>query len=388
MEKNLEVINYQNKTLYLIKTAHVSKNSVEDVKRIIDEIKPDAICIELDKERKETLLNKEGWRNTDITKVIKEHKVGFLLVNVILSSFQKRMAAKMDTQSGGEMLEGIRKAEELKVPLILADRNIKTTFKRIWNSLGFKEKMKLLMAIVMAIFDDEDINEEDLARLKEADSLDVALAEVGKDLPTVKRILVDERDMYLATKIKNAPGEKIVAIIGAAHAKGIKNHLNEDIDLEKLDDISKKKSLLGEIIKWSIPALLIFIVIYTLFINLDTGLNQIKNWILLTGSLSALGALIAFSHPLTILVAFLAAPITTIHPLLASGWFAGLAEAYLKKPRVKDFEDLSLDTDSFKGFYKNRVTHILLVVILTNVFSSLGTIIGSIDIIRSFLGIL
>ena len=388
MEKNLEVINYQNKTLYLIKTAHVSKNSVEDVKRIIDEIKPDAICIELDKERKETLLNKEGWRNTDITKVIKEHKVGFLLVNVILSSFQKRMAAKMDTQSGGEMLEGIKKAEELKVPLILADRNIKTTFKRIWNSLGLKEKMKLLMAIVMAIFDDEDINEEELARLKEADSLDVALAEVGKDLPTVKRILVDERDMYLAAKIKSAPGEKIVAIIGAAHAKGIKNHLNEDIDLKKLDDISKKKSLLGEIIKWSIPALLIFIVIYTLFINLDTGLNQIKNWILLTGSLSALGALIAFSHPLTILVAFFAAPITTIHPLLASGWFAGLAEAYLKKPRVKDFEDLSLDTDSFKGFYKNRVTHILLVVILTNVFSSLGTIIGSIDIIRSFLGIL
>ena len=388
MEKNLEVINYQNKTLYLIKTAHVSKNSVEDVKRIIDEIKPDAICIELDKERKETLLNKEGWRNTDITKVIKEHKVGFLLVNVILSSFQKRMAAKMDTQSGGEMLEGIRKAEELKVPLILADRNIKTTFKRIWNSLGLKEKMKLLMAIVMAIFDDEDINEEELARLKEADSLDVALAEVGKDLPTVKRILVDERDMYLAAKIKSAPGEKIVAIVGAAHAKGIKNHLNEDIDLKKLDDISKKKSLLGEIIKWSIPALLIFIVIYTLFINLDTGINQIKNWILLTGSLSALGALIAFSHPLTILVAFIAAPITTIHPLLASGWFAGLAEAYLKKPRVKDFEDLSLDTDSFKGFYKNRVTHILLVVILTNVFSSLGTIIGSIDIIRSFLGIL
>ena len=388
MEKNLEVINYQNKTLYLIKTAHVSKNSVEDVKRIIDEIKPDAICIELDKERKETLLNKEGWRNTDITKVIKEHKVGFLLVNVILSSFQKRMAAKMDTQSGGEMLEGIRKAEELKVPLILADRNIKTTFKRIWNSLGLKEKMKLLMAIVMAIFDDEDINEEELARLKEADSLDVALAEVGKDLPTVKRILVDERDMYLAAKIKSAPGEKIVAIIGAAHAKGIKNHLNEDIDLKKLDDISKKKSLLGEIVKWSIPALLIFIVIYTLFINLDTGINQIKNWILLTGSLSALGALIAFSHPLTILVAFIAAPITTIHPLLASGWFAGLAEAYLKKPRVKDFEDLSLDTDSFKGFYKNRVTHILLVVILTNVFSSLGTIIGSIDIIRSFLGIL
>lgn len=298
------------------------------------------------------------------------------------------MAAKMDTQSGGEMLEGIKKAEELKVPLILADRNIKTTFKRIWNSLGLKEKMKLLMAIVMAIFDDEDINEEDLARLKEADSLDVALAEVGKDLPTVKRILVDERDMYLAAKIKSAPGEKIVAIIGAAHAKGIKNHLNEDIDLKKLDDISKKKSLLGEIIKWSIPALLIFIVIYTLFINLDTGINQIKNWILLTGSLSALGALIAFSHPLTILVAFIAAPITTIHPLLASGWFAGLAETYLKKPRVKDFEDLSLDTDSFKGFYKNRVTHILLVVILTNVFSSLGTIIGSIDIIRSFLGIL
>lgn len=385
--ESIEKINYGCKEIYLIKTAHVSKNSVDDVNRTIDEVKPDAICIELDSERMDTLNNKDRWRNTDITEVIKNKKVGYLLVSVILSSFQKRMAAKMDTTSGGEMAAGITKAKELDCKLILADRNIKTTFSRIWHSLGFWEKCKLLSAIIMSIFDDEDISEEDIAKLKEADMLDVAMAEVAKNFPTVKKILVDERDMYLSSMIKNADGSKIVAIIGAAHAKGIKAHIDEDIDIAGLNQIPDKKGL-SSLIKWLLPLVIIAIIFASLFINTDTGISQIKSWLLWTGCLSALGALVAFSHPLTIAVAFIVAPLTTLHPLLASGWFAGLCEAWIRKPRVKDFEDLAKDTDSLKGFWRNRVTHILLVVVLTNIAASIGSILAGIDVIKSFLGII
>lgn len=385
--ESIEKINYGHKEIYLIKTAHVSKNSVDDVNRTIEEVRPDAICIELDSERMDTLNNQDRWRNTDITEVIKNKKVGYLLVSVILSSFQKRMAAKMDTTSGGEMAAGIAKARELGCELVLADRNIKTTFARIWHSLGFWEKGKLLSAIIMSIFDDEDISEEDIAKLKETDMLDVAMAEVAKNFPTVKKILVDERDMYLSSMIKNAKGDKIVAIIGAAHAKGIKNHIDEDIDIAKLNQIPEKKGLAAAI-KWILPLAIIIIIIASLFINADVGLDQIKSWLLWTGSLSALGAIIAFSHPLTIAVAFIVAPLTTLHPLLASGWFAGLCEAWIRKPRVKDFEDLAKDTDSLKGFWHNRVTHILLVVVLTNLTASIGSILAGIDIIKSFLGII
>ncbi len=386
MNENIEKVNYKDKEIYLVKTAHVSKNSIEDVKKCIDEVKPDVICIELDEDRYSKINNPEAWREQDIVKIIKEKKVGFLLVNIILSSFQRRMAKNMDTNTGGEMIEGIKSSEELHVPLVLADRPIRTTFSRIWNNLGLIEKSKLIVSIISSIFDDEEISEEDLAALKEADALEAALNEVGKEFPVVKKILVDERDQYLSTKIKNADGKKIVAIIGAAHAKGIINNLDKDIDLNKLVE-TKKKSSFGTIVKWFIPLFIIFMIVYTLVTNKDVGLSQIKSWILWNGTLSALGTLLAFGHPLSILTAFIMAPITSLNPLLAAGWFAGLTEAIIRKPKVKDFEDIAEDTSTFKGFWKNRVTRILLIVVFANVFSSIGTIVSGLGIFSSFLSI-
>ncbi len=384
MNENIVKLIYQDKEIYLVKTAHVSKNSVEDVKKCIEEVKPDAICIELDEDRYNKLKNPNDWRNQDIVKIIKEKKVGFLLVNIILSSFQRRMAKNMDTSSGGEMIEGIKQSEQLNIPLVLADRPIKLTFSRIWNNLGVWEKSKLLVSIISSIFDDEELSEEDLASLKQADALESALNEVGKEFPVVKRILVDERDQYLSSKIKNAPGKKIVAIIGAAHAKGVENNLNNQIDIKTLEEVNKKKGI-GSIIKWLIPILIIAMVVYTLFTNKDVGINQIKSWILWNGTLSAIGTLLAFGHPLSILTAFVMAPITSLNPLLAAGWFAGLVEALIRKPKVKDFEDIAQDTSTFKGFWKNRVTRILLVVVFANVFSSIGTIISGLGIFSTFL---
>ena len=379
MNENIVKVNYKDKEIYLVKTAHVSKNSINDVRECIDEVKPDAICIELDEDRFKKLNEPDKWRETDIIKIIKEKKVGFLLVNIILSSFQRRMAKNMDTSSGGEMLEGIKASKELNVPLVLADRPIRITFSRIWNSLGINEKSKLLVSIIGSIFDDEEISEEDLAALKEADALEAALNEVGKEFPVVKKILVDERDEYLSSKIKNANGKKIVAIIGAAHAIGLIKALDKDVDTIQLEEVNKKKGI-GSIIKWIIPIAILSAIIYTLITNRDVGISQIKSWILWNGTLSALGVLLALGHPLSILTAFVMAPITSLNPLLAAGWFAGIVEAMIRKPKVKDFENLGEDTSSLKGFWKNRVTRILLVVVFANVFSSIGTIISGLDI--------
>ena len=384
MCENIVKLNYQDKQIYLVKTAHVSKTSIEDVDKCIEEVKPDSICIELDEQRYEKLENPEKWRDTDIVKVIKEKQVGYLMVNVILSSFQKRMAKSLGSTSGGEMMEGIRLAKENNLNLVLADRPIKTTFSRIWNMLGGKEKFKLLVSIISSIFSDEVISEEELSKLKEADALEAALGEISKEFPVVKKVLVDERDQYLAQKIKTAPGKKIVAIIGAAHSLGIEKYLNDDIDLAELEKVEKKKSFTSYL-KYVVPIAIVLMIAYTIIKNRDVGLQQIRSWILWNGGLSAIGVILALGHPLSVLTAFIASPITSLNPLLASGWFAGLVEATIRKPKVKDFEDLSEDTSSFTGFWKNRVTRTLMVVIFANLFSTIGTLISGIDIVKKFI---
>ena len=384
MLENVLKLDYRDKELYLVKTAHVSKDSVEDVRRCVEEIDPDAICIELDEQRYERLCNPDKWRETDIIEVIKKKQVGMLLVNTILASFQKRMAKSLGSNSGGEMMEGIRLSKERNIPLVLADRSIKTTFSRIWNELDGKEKFKMLMAIIESIFSDEEISEEDLAKLKEADALEAALGEVSEQFPTIKRVLVDERDQYLCEKIRTAPGNKIVAIIGAAHSLGIEKYLNSHIDIDALNRVNKKKGL-GTYIKYAIPFIVVLLIALTIFRNRDVGISQIRSWIIWNGGLSALGVLLALGHPLSILTALIMAPITSLNPMLASGWFAGLVEAHLRKPKVKDFEDLAEDTSDIKGFWKNGITRTLLVVVFANLFSSIGTFISGIDIVKKFI---
>ena len=386
MNENIVKINYKDKEIYLIKTAHVSKNSVQDVDEAFNEINPDSICIELDKQRYESINNKEKWRDTDISKVIKENKVGLLLVNIILSSFQKRMAVSLESQNGAEMMEGIKLAKEYNKELVLADRSVNTTFSRIWNSLGLWEKSKLIVSLIGSVFDKEEISEEDLQNLKEADALEAALNEVSKEFPNLKKVLVDERDQFLSSKIKNASGKKIIAIIGAAHAKGIEKNINKDFDTDKLEKVVKKKGI-GSLLKWLIPIAILAMLIYTVIVNKDTGVEQIKQWILWNGTSAAIGALICLGHPLTILVSFVAAPITSLNPLLSAGLFAGLVEATLRKPKVKDFEDITDDTSSLRGFFKNRVTRILLIFILVNLFSSIATFISGAGILTTFINL-
>lgn len=382
-EENITRINLDGRELILIGTAHVSKQSAEQVKEVIEAERPDSVCIELDEQRYQSVMDGSKWKETDIFKVIKEKKATLLLMNLAISSFQNRLAKQFEIKPGQEMIQGIESAKETGANLVLADRNIQTTFSRIWHNLGWSGKAQLLSSVFFSIFSRETISEEELEKMKSQDTLNAVLAEFTESFPKLKTPLIDERDQYLAQKIKEAPGDKVVAVLGAAHVPGISKEIYKEHDLERLNQVPPK-SIVPKILGWVIPVLLIAIVVYTFFANPTAGLDQALSWVIWTGSFAAIGAAIAFGHPLAILSAFIAAPITTLHPLIASGWVSGIVQAYFRRPNVGDFENLSEDVFTIKGFWRNKVTRILLVVVLTNLVGSIGTFIGGADVIRVF----
>ena len=376
-------IEINDKELILIGTAHVSKHSAEQVKEVIEQEQPDTVCIELDEQRYQSITDGNKWKEMDIFKVIKEKKATLLLMNLAISSFQKRMASQFDISPGQEMIQGIESAKEIGAELVLADRDIQITFSRIWRGIGLKGKAMLLMQVIGGIFSKETITEEELEKMKSQDMINSMLLEFTDSFPRLKKPLIDERDQYLAQKIKRAPGNKIVAVLGAAHVPGIKREIQKDHDLTALRQVPPKSNW-PKIIGWSIPVLILAAIAYTFMSNPSAGWQQTLSWIIWNGSLSALGALIAWAHPLAILTAFVAAPLTSLNPLLAAGWFVGIVQATMKRPNVADFESLSTDVFSVKGFWQNKVSRILLVVILANLGSSIGTFIGGADVIRLF----
>lgn len=382
--ENITRINIDGKELILIGTAHVSKQSAEQVKEVIEAERPDSVCVELDEQRYQSIQDGAKWKDMDIFKVIKEKKATLLLMNLAISSFQKRMAEQFGIKPGQEMIQGIESAEEIDADLVLADRNIQITFARIWQGLGFWGKAKLLTQVVFSIFNTESISEEELEKLKSQDMLNAMLDEFTKSFPKLKTPLIDERDQYLSQKIKETPGDKVVAVLGAAHVPGIKEEINKEHDLDRLSQVPPK-SKAPKIIAWTIPLLIIAVIAYTFMANPSAGLQQSISWVLWNGSFSAIGAALALGHPLSIIAAFVAAPITSLNPLIAAGWFAGIVQAFMRRPSVGDFETISEDVTSVKGFWSNKVTRILLIVVLANLGSMLGTVIGGADVVRLFL---
>ncbi|QGM31982.1 TraB family protein [Bacillus sp. N3536] len=382
-EANITRLEVDGKEIILIGTAHVSRLSAEQVKEVIEKENPDSVCIELDEQRYQSITDNNKWKETDIFKIIKEKKATLLLMNLAISSFQNRMAKQFDIKPGQEMIQGIESAKETGAELILADRNIQITFSRIWHNLGWLGKSQLLTSVFYSIFSKDTISEEELEKMKSQDTLNAVLAEFTESFPRLKTPLIDERDQFLAQKIKEAPGKKIVAVLGAAHVPGITKEIYKHQDLERLSTVPPK-SILPKIIGWSLPILIIALIAYTFIANPTAGWDQAWSWIIWTGTMAAIGAIVALGHPLAIVTAFIVAPITALHPILASGWFSGLVQAYMKRPTIGDFERLSEDVFTIKGFWKNKVTRVLLVLVLTNLFGSLGTIIGGADVIRVF----
>ncbi|WP_078555251.1 TraB/GumN family protein [Bacillus alkalicellulosilyticus] len=385
-EQNITRISLDGKEIILIGTAHVSRQSAEQVKQVIEAEKPDSVCIELDEQRYKAITDGNRWKDMDIFNVIKEKKATLLLMNLVISSFQKRVAKQFDIKPGQEMIQGIESAEAVGAELVLADRNIQITFARIWNGIGVWGKAKLMYELIFSIFNKEEISEEELEKMKSQDMLNSMLEDITVSFPRLKTPLIDERDQYLSQKIKEAPGNKVVAVLGAAHVPGIKEEIKKEHDLEAISTIPKK-SIAPTLLAWIIPILILGIIGYTFYANPSVGVNLSLSWILWNGAFAALGALIAFGHPVSIIVAFVVAPFSSLYPLLAAGWFAGIMEAYIRRPKVADFEKLADDVYTVKGFWSNQVTRILLVVVLTNIGSTLGTIIGGADVVRRFIQI-
>jgi pheromone shutdown-related protein TraB len=379
-------ITLDGRELILIGTAHVSSKSAEEVKTVIQEEKPDTVCVELCPSRHKTIMDPDKWKNTDIISIIKQRQAVIFLINLVLSSYQKRLAKQFGIQPGQEMIQAITSAKEAGATLWLADRDIKTTLMRIWRRVGFWGKIKLIFQLLYSLFLSEDITEEEMEKMKTQDMLTSILDELASSFPQFKTVLVDERDQYLAQRIREAPGNKIVAVLGAAHLPGVRRELAEDTerDLKLLSQIPPA-SKTGKILGWTIPILILILIASTFSVDKTAAWDQIVSWVLWNSSLAALGTLLVGGHPLSILTAFVISPISSLNPLLAAGWFAGLMEAYIRKPNVQDFENISEDIHTLRGFWKNKVTHVLLVVVLANIGSSLGALIGGADVIRHFL---
>jgi len=387
----------------LIGTAHVSRGSIDEVSGIIRQERPDLICVELDEGRYASITQKESWENLNMVKVFREGKGFLLLANLVLSGFQRRMGAELGVRPGEEMKAALDIARELGIPHALCDREVQITLRRAWASCGIWNKSKLLATLLTSAFTTEKISAEEIEDLKNRNELDGMMNELADYLPEVKETLIDERDRYLAAKIwvsarnqvstkpvgdsqRQSCGlaiddcpQRIVAVVGAGHMQGIKNHLEKissggsNPDVSSLNTIPSRGAM-SNFLPFLIPLLIAALFVFGFFRGgAGLSLSMLRQYILWNGSLAALGAIIALGHPFAVLTAFLAAPITTFTPFIGVGLFSGAVQAILQKPRVADAQTLIDDVGSFKGFYRNRITRALLVFFLSQLGGALGT---------------
>lgn len=364
------------KTFYIVGTAHVSAQSVADVRATVAAIHPDTIAIELCEPRYQGLIKKAAWQHTNLFQVIRQKKATFLFAQLVIQSFYRRLGKQLEVEPGAEMLAAAACADETGARLTLIDRRIDITLKRVWRYLGLWQRIKLFNVLLQSVFAADDLQDADIEALKKQDQLEALIGEMGRAFPAIKRRLIDERDIYLAQKLRDAPGAKIVAVVGAGHVPGMIAAIQQEQPIAELEALPPP-SLWSKVCPWLIPTAVLALIAWG-FIQggAQRGIDSILIWVLVNGALAALGALAAWAHPLSIIAAFVAAPITSLNPTIAAGWVAGLVEAWRRPPAVADFESLPAALESFRGFWRNPVIRILLVVVLTNIGSSIGTFVA------------
>lgn len=387
MKQTVRRIEVNGREIILVGTAHISKESIEEAGDIIRSEHPDRVCVELDEGRLQALSNDKGWQELDITKVLKDGKGFLLIANLVLSSFQKRMGEDVGVKPGDEMKESIRIAAEEKIPTSMVDRPIHVTLQRAWAKNNLWGKSKLLATLLSSAFSKEDLKAEDIENLKEQGAMDSMMEELANYLPTVKEVLIDERDRYLACHIWDSPGTKLVAILGAGHLPGTEAIIRELAAGSRTSDTTDissipPKGIGSKIAGYLFPTLIVALILAGFFAGgagmsgAKDALKMLISWLLWNGSLAALGTIIALGHPVAILAAFFGAPIATINPLIGVGLFSGLAQAWIKKPQVRDMEHLATEVNSISGFYKNRISHVLLIFFLSSFGGAIGNFIA------------
>ena len=376
IEPNVDLIEVDGRSFYIIGTAHVSQHSADLVEKTIRDRKPDTVCLELCQSRYDALSNPEAWKQTDIFSVIKSGRAYVLMAQLALSTFQKQLAKEFQIRPGEEMHRAMAICEETGTEIALVDRDVRTTLKRAWAKAGFWSLIKMLFSIMLSMFNAKEISQQDIEKLKQSDELTLMINEFSGAMPGIKTALIDERDEYLASKILSSPGQTVVAVVGAAHVPGIKRVFGSSIDVGRLEVLPPPKKAF-KVIGWGIPIIILGLIVAGFVTSgRETSEQMIIAWVLANGIAASIGTILALAHPLTILTAFVAAPITSLNPTIAAGWVCGLVEAYLRKPRVIDLENIADDMTSLRGIWGNRVIKILLVVVLANLGSSIGTFIG------------
>ncbi len=373
-----ERIQLEDKELLLLGTAHVSSESRKLVEKIILEEKPDVVAIELDKRRLDALEDEgKKFSELNVEEVIKTNQTWMFLANVLLKNFQKEIGRNVGELPGSEMKAALHASKENGIPYALVDRDIQITMKRAYEMLGIVEKIKLGSALIAGMFGEEakKVDSAMIEKLKEKDTLNAMMHKLGEEFPTIQKVVVDERDLYIAQKLREIKAKKVLAVVGAGHVPGIEKYIRTDHDIRPIEIIPKKPSILP-LLGWvfSIAVLAIFGYAF-LTKGIEGGLTTLALWFLVNGSLSALGTLLAGGHILAAATAFIAAPFTTLHPLLAAGWFAGLAQARLTVPQIKDFDSLS-ELKGISDFQKNKITRILLVTAGANIGAMVGSLVA------------
>ena len=382
---DVAVLQQDDKTILLVGTAHISRRSTDLVQQVIEQEQPDAVCIELDEKRFAALSRPNAWENLDLKQVIKTRQLATLLVNLILATYQKKLGGQLGIMPGTELLAAAQSAQQFNIPIALCDRDVRVTLRRAWRATSLWKKGYLLATLITSLFDRTELSEEKLAEMRSKDVLSELIKELGTALPQTKAVLIDERDIYMAEKIKKTRGTRLVAVVGAGHMEGIIRVLHSD-NRHRLDEISQVMpgSGIGKILGWSIPAL---IVAALLSIGLRHGMDELSAnalyWFMANGVPTSLGAALALAHPLTIVTAFAASPITSLTPLIGAGYVCAFVQVMVNSPVVKEFEQVSADIASFKGWWKNKLLRIFLVFFLTTLGSAIGTWVGGYKLFSS-----
>ncbi|CAK8715151.1 MAG: pheromone shutdown-related protein TraB [Candidatus Electronema aureum] len=372
-------------TVLLVGTAHISRQSADLVEEIITQEQPDTVCIELDEKRYNALSKPQQWENLDLKQIIKNQQLSTLMVNLVLASYQKKLGGKLGVQPGTELLTAAKTAEQHGIPIELCDRDVRITLRRAWKATSLFKKGYLVATLITALLDDTELTEEKLAELRQKDVLSELMDEIGKALPAAKEALIDERDIFMAEKIKTAAGKRVVAVVGAGHVAGIARAMQED-NRDKMEEISRIPPVgkVWHVVGWSVPvAILLSIVVIAFRQGLDEAGANVLYWVLATGVPAAIGAIIALAHPITILSAFACAPLTTLSPVIGAGHVCAFVQVMNQPPVVREFETVAGDMATLTGWWKNRLLRVFLIFILTSFGASIGTWMGGYKIISS-----
>jgi len=364
------------RVVHIVGTAHVSRKSIEEVERVIEEVKPDTVCVELDPMRYEALTDDTRWRKLNIFDVIKQKKVLFLMASLALQAYQRRLGDQLGVKPGSELLAAVEAGKKHGAEVVLADRDVQATLKRTWRNLGFVNKAKLMAALVASVFDAQEIDEEQIEALKNREHISDMMTEFAKVMPEVKVPLIDERDQYLMSSIEDAPGKTIVAVVGAGHVEGMAKWVGKPINRDELKAIPPP-GLVGRSIKWVIPAVILAAFSYGYLKHQgEDFLSMLYAWILPNAIAAGILTLVAGGKILSVLTAVVSSPITSLNPTIGAGIPVGMVEAWLRKPTVEDCERLGKEVNTWQGLRENPFSRILIVAIAATIGSALGAYIA------------